>query len=173
MLTFRLATHQDVEAAVALINSAYRGDSSRAGWTTEADILGGQRTDPDTLRSLLDAPGQRLLLAEDEGRLVGAVHLADEDDGSLYFGMLTVRPDTQASGVGKALLAEIGQVAHRQGAWRIRMTVIHLRTELMAYYERRGFARTGRVVPFPMHDPKYGEPKVPHIELIEMAKLLR
>lgn len=173
MLHFRLAAAVDIPATVALINSAYRGDSSRAGWTTEADILGGQRTDLHTLGEILQRPGESLLIAVDAaGTVVGCAHLVQEPDQTLYFGMLTVSPDAQDQGIGRQLLAQIEVIARSTGQRRIRMTVIHLRHELMAWYERRGFARTGREIAFPMDDPRYGIPKVPLIVLWEFARVL-
>ena len=172
MPTFRLATAADIPALVTLINSAYRGESSRAGWTTEADLLGGQRTDPQAMADILATPGQSVLVAEHDGALVGSVHLVQEPDATLYFGMLTVRPTAQGGGVGRLLLTELERRARDQGAQRLRMTVIHLRAELMAWYERRGFVRTGRELAFPMDDPKYGLPLVPLLVLWEFERRL-
>lgn len=173
-LRFQPATPADVEAVVALVNSAYRGESSRAGWTTEADILGGQRTDPASLREMLvpDEQGheQRVELAFDGEKLVGCMYLRREP-ATLYLGMLTVTPTLQASGLGKQLLAHAEDLARGWGCTRMRMTVIHTRTELLAYYFRRGYALTGASEPFPT-DPKYGLPKGIELKLLELVKPL-
>jgi GNAT superfamily N-acetyltransferase len=158
-LTFRPASHIDIPALVALVTSAYRGDVSKQGWTTEADLLDGQRIDPDVLRRDIERPRSRIIIAERDGLLLACAHVAEED-GAGYFGMFSVQPDLQGGGVGKALLAEAERVAG--GEWELpamRMTVIDLRDELIAFYERRGYARTGIKKPFPYGDERYGIPK--------------
>lgn len=158
-LTFRAATHGDVNALVELVTSAYRGEVSKQGWTTEADLLDGQRIDPDVLRHDIDRAQSRILIAERDGELLACAHVAVED-GAGYFGMFSVRPDLQGGGVGKAMLAEAERVAREDwGLPAMRMTVIDVRDELIAFYERRGYARTGIKKPFPYGDERYGIPK--------------
>ncbi|WP_299346168.1 GNAT family N-acetyltransferase [uncultured Pseudoxanthomonas sp.] len=158
-LTFRSAVPADIPALVALVTSAYRGDVSKQGWTTEADMLDGQRIDPDVLARDIERDRSRILLAERDGLLLACAHVA-EDEGAGYFGMFSVRPDLQGAGVGKAMLAEAERVAREE--WRLpamRMTVIDIREELMAFYERRGYVRTGTKKPFPYGDERFGIPK--------------
>ena len=158
-LTFRSAVPADIPALVALVTSAYRGDVSKQGWTTEADMLDGQRIDPDVLARDIERDRSRILLAERDGMLLACAHVA-EDEGAGYFGMFSVRPDLQGGGVGKAMLAEAERVARDE--WRLpamRMTVIDIRDELIAFYERRGYVRTGIKKPFPYGDERYGIPK--------------
>ena len=158
-LTFRSAVPADISALVALVTSAYRGDVSKQGWTTEADMLDGQRIDPDVLARDIERDRSRILLAERDGLLLACAHVA-EDEGAGYFGMFSVRPDLQGGGVGKAMLAEAERVARDE--WRLpamRMTVIDIRDELIAFYERRGYVRTGIKKPFPYGDERYGIPK--------------
>ena len=157
--TFRTATEADIPELVALVTSAYRGDVSRQGWTTEADLLDGQRIDADVLRHDIERPRSRIIIAERDGALLACAHVA-EDDGAGYFGMFSVRPDLQGTGVGKAMLAEAERIVRAE--WQLpamRMTVIDLRDELIAFYERRGYARTGVKKPFPYGDARYGIPK--------------
>ncbi|WP_296278847.1 GNAT family N-acetyltransferase [Pseudoxanthomonas sp.] len=158
-LTFRSAVPADIPALVALVTSAYRGDVSKQGWTTEADMLDGQRIDPDVLARDIERDRSRILLAERDGLLLACAHVA-EDEGAGYFGMFSVRPDLQGGGVGKAILAEAERVARDE--WRLpamRMTVIDIRDELIAFYERRGYVRTGTKKPFPYGDERFGIPK--------------
>jgi len=157
--TFRLATSADVAAIVALVESAYRGDVSRKGWTTEADLLDGQRTDPAGVAELIAKPGSCMLLAERDGALLACANLEKRGDAG-YFGMFSVRPDLQGAGIGRAVLAEAERVAHED--WHCRemhMTVISVRDELIAWYERRGYRRTGIHSPFPYGDARFGIPK--------------
>ena len=157
--TFRNATPDDVPALVALVTSAYRGDASRAGWTTEADLLDGNRIDPDVLLADLQRPRSCVVLAERDGTLLACAHVAEED-GAGYFGMFAVAPALQGSGIGKQLLAECERIARDD--WRLpamRMTVIDLRDELIAFYERRGYRRTGVFKPFPYGDARFGQPQ--------------
>jgi GNAT superfamily N-acetyltransferase len=182
MLSFRTATHDDIPALIELVTSAYRGDVSRQGWTTEADLLDGQRIDADMLRADLNAPDSIVLLAidskdEDAPRLVACANIAKQssDDGipTAYFGMFSVSPDVQGGGVGKTVLAEAERVAHEVlGCARIRMTVIDAREELIAYYVRRGYVRTGIKKPFPYGDSRYGLPKRDDLQFELLEKTL-
>jgi ribosomal protein S18 acetylase RimI-like enzyme len=157
-LRFRPATRADLPAVVALVESAYRGDVSRDGWTTEADFLAGQRTSLDDLEPLLGRPQSRILLAERDGDLLACAHVM-VDEGTGYFGMFSVVPTLQGGGIGKAVLAECERIARDD--WHcpsMRMTVIDIRDTLIEFYERRGYARTGIHKPFPYGDARYGLP---------------
>ena len=148
--TIRPATIDDLPLIHPVIERAYRGDTARRGWTHEADMLEGERTDLATLTGLVENPGSALLLALDGGAAIGCVHVADRGGGLAYLGLLCVDPELQAAGLGKALLA--AAEAHARTAFatdRIEMTVIDRRAELIAYYERRGYARTGERRDFP------------------------
>jgi ribosomal protein S18 acetylase RimI-like enzyme len=169
---FRPATESDISEVVALVESAYRGDHSRAGWTTEADLLGGQRTDHDDVRSSIARARSIVLLAEQADDLVACAHVADED-GAGYFGMFAVRPSLQGGGVGKAVLAEAERIARDD--WRLpvmRMTVIDVRGELIAFYERRGYVRTGATKPFPYGDARFGLPRRDDLRFAVLEKPL-
>ncbi|MFH9086578.1 GNAT family N-acetyltransferase [Streptomyces sp. NPDC017673] len=158
-LTFRDATDADVDALVALIESAYRGDSSRAGWTTEADLLEGQRTDPQGVLEVIKAPDSRLLTVERDGRVVACCQLEHRGDHA-YFGMFAVSPALQGAGLGKTVMAEAERLARETwGVTEMQMTVIAQREDLIAWYERRGYRRTGRTQPFPYGDERFGVPQ--------------
>lgn len=156
--TFRTATVADIDALVALVTSAYRGDASRVGWTTEADILDGNRIDPDVLREDILRDRSLVLLVEQNGALVACAHIAD-DHGAGYFGMFSVAPGLQGGGIGKQLMVEAERIVAQE--WQLplmRMTVIDVRAELIAFYERRGYRRTGVFKPFPYGDERFGIP---------------
>ncbi|GAA2513812.1 MULTISPECIES: GNAT family N-acetyltransferase [Streptomyces] len=157
-LTFRDATDADVDELVALIESAYRGEASRAGWTTEADILEGQRTDPEGVRAVIKSADSRLLTVEREGRIVACCQLEHRGDHA-YFGMFSVSPALQGAGLGKVIIAEAERQARAAwGVTEMHMTVISVRDDLIAWYERRGYRRTGRMTPFPYGDERFGIP---------------
>jgi GNAT superfamily N-acetyltransferase len=189
VLSFRLATPADVPAIVALVESAYRGEPSRAGWTTEADLLHGQRTDADAIHTILSTPDNLILLAFPDstpgspaaGLAVGGpaaesplacCHL-ERHPGYAYFGLFAVRPTAQATGVGKTVLAEAERLATTTWAVpEMRMTVITARPELTTWYERRGYARTGKLAPFPYGDERFGIPQVTGLEFELLTKAL-
>lgn len=160
MTEFRPATPADLEPLHRLVHAAYRGDSARRGWTHEADLLDGNRIDRDSLLSALSAPDQVVLVAETDAGLTGCVHVTDRGEGLAYLGMLTVDPGLQAQGTGRRLIAAAETHAIRHfGARRMEMTVIVHRHELIAWYERRGYRRTGETRPFPATDPRFGLPR--------------
>lgn len=170
-MQLREATPADVEEVVALVQSAYRGEESRAGWTTEADLLDGQRTDAAALEAIVAAPSSQLLLAVDDEGLLGCC--AVEDHGEhWYFGTFAVRPAGQARGTGSALLADAERRAGAAGASALELTVIHARVDLIAWYERRGYTRTGETRPFPYEDKRFGLPRRDDLHFVVLTKPL-
>ncbi|MEV8592305.1 GNAT family N-acetyltransferase [Streptomyces sp. NPDC052012] len=171
-LTFRDATDADVDELVALIESAYRGDASRAGWTTEADILEGQRTDPQGVREVVKSPDSRLLTVERGGRIVACCQL-EHRGAYAYFGMFAVSPALQGAGLGKKIIAEAERQAREMwGVREMHMTVISVREDLIAWYERRGYRRTGKTTPFPYGDERFGIPQRDDLEFELLVKEL-
>lgn len=168
-LSFSRAQSGDAEAIVHLVNSGYRGDVSRAGWTTEADFLEGVRTDEREVHALLGVDHSMFLLCRSGAELVGSVLLQREGDAA-HLGMLVVRPTLQNRGIGKRLIEAAERIIVE--AWAVkfmRMSVITRRDELIAYYERRGFQRTGIIQPFP-HDPRSTALRgALHLEIFEKA----
>ncbi|GAA1415028.1 GNAT family N-acetyltransferase [Streptomyces thermospinosisporus] len=171
-LRFRDATEADVDELVALIESAYRGESSRAGWTTEADILEGQRTDPEGVREVIESPDSRLLTVERDGRIIACCQLEHRGDHA-YFGMFAVSPALQGAGLGKTIIAEAERQARETwGVREMHMTVISVREDLIAWYERRGYRRTGKTFPFPYGDERFGIPQRDDLEFELLVKEL-
>lgn len=208
-LTYRFASESDVPAVVALVESAYRGQSSRAGWTTEADLLEGQRTDATMVTGALARPGAWVLLAFDGPTLVACCELTEPggtkdasasgtrgssagehetapvdrephgcspesaSTGAAYLGMFAVRPTLQGGGVGRAVLDEAARIARDDWhAEALELTTIKQREELIAWYERRGFTRTGELRPFPYGEPRYGIPQRDDLEQAVLRKAL-
>jgi GNAT superfamily N-acetyltransferase len=164
------ATPADAPRLARLVNRAYRGDASRQGWTTEAHLLDGQRIDEDGLREMLAAPDATFLLCVDEnGELLGSFY-AQPTGPQVYLGMLAVAPEKQARGVGKFLLQAAEDYGRQHGCTVAKMTVISVRHELLAYYERQGYRHTGTTEPFPT-DPRFGIPKQP-LTLLVLEKPL-
>lgn len=168
-LSIHKANLEDIPSLNKLVNSAYRGESSKKGWTTEADLLDGVRTTEASLTELLSDRNSNVLLAKDaDGNLFGCVNLQLKGDG-LYLGMLTVDPELQGGGIGKFLLTEADLFAKKNQKSFIEMTVISIRSELIAWYERHGYAKTGEKRPFPMDNPAFGVPKQ-FLEFIVLKK---
>ncbi len=170
-LTVRPATVADAEAVSDLVHSAYRSDESRLGWTTEADLVGGQRADAAMVRHIVGLEDDVVLLAvDDDGVPFACCHLERRDDGA-YLGMFAVRPTAQGRGVGRGMLRAAEAYAHdRWGATTLQITVLNHRPELQAWYERLGFAFTGERHEFPYGDNRFGVPQRPDLALLAMVK---
>ena len=166
-IAIRAAASDDVAALHPLIERAYRGDTAKAGWTHEADLLFDDRTSAAELASLIADPDRVILLAHRDGALIGCVQVARAGDDLAYLGMVTVEPTLQARGLGRRLLAAAeSEAVARFGARRMEMTVIHRRAELIAWYERRGYAPTGETRPFPVDPPR------PELDFVVLEKAL-
>ncbi|PWK29399.1 ribosomal protein S18 acetylase RimI-like enzyme [Arcicella aurantiaca] len=161
---------EDVTALNKLVNSAYRGESSKKGWTSEADLLGGIRTNEEGINELINKPDTTILKYTENNEVLGCMML-EKQGNSLYLGMLTVSPDLQGKGIGKEFLAAAEVFATENQIEKIVMTVISIRAELIAWYERHGYVKTGETKPFPMNDPNFGIPKQP-LEFIVLDKIV-
>lgn len=176
---FRDATITDVERIVALVESAYRGDSGRRGWTTESDLLDGQRVDRGGVSEVILKPFSRVLLAEQAGTdvdgqpaLVACAHIERLGE-ACYFGMFAVDPLRQSGGIGKQMLQVAERIARDQyHCQRMEMTVISVRDDLIAWYERRGYRRSGVFKPFPYGDERFGIPKRDDLRFEVLVKTL-
>jgi ribosomal protein S18 acetylase RimI-like enzyme len=166
-----IADEKDISTLVALMDSAYRGENSKKGWTSEADLfIGNKRTDETTVADLIKKPGAIFLkYLSDKGNLEGCV-LLNKKDNRIYLGMFSVSPSAQGKGIGKKLLAAADDYAKENSCFSIFMTVITVRKELIAWYERNGYTKTGKVLPFPV-DERYGIPTQP-LEMLVLEKHL-
>ena len=160
---------EDIPALVTLINSAYRGEASTKGWTTEAYLLkGDQRTNKEELQKLIGTSNAVMLKYINEGgELTGCVYLK-QNSHCIYLGMLTVSPLAQSQGIGKKLLAEAENYTRKMNCNAINMTVISVRDELINWYQRHGYQPTGETKPFPV-DHQFGIPSQP-LEFIVLEK---
>ncbi len=167
----RAATPADIPALHALIESAYRGGSARGGWTHEADLIDGQRTDPAQLAAMLADPAQTFLIAEIDGAPIGCVLIVDKGSCA-YLGLLTVDPARQSGGLGSALVRAAEGHARALGRHTIEMRVIGQRTDLIAWYQRRGYTDTGCIEPFPYGNPAIGTPRRADLAFVILARSL-
>lgn len=155
-LTIRPATEADVETLVRLVNSAYRDVST--GWTTEDHLISGPRSDARAILEAVTGATGGMFIAEQDGHTVGCCQLEREVDHAA-FGMFAVTPARQGAGLGRVILDEAERVARDEwGVPQLRLTVIMQRTDLIAWYVRRGYHRTGELIPFPYDDEHVGTP---------------
>jgi ribosomal protein S18 acetylase RimI-like enzyme len=167
------ATEFDYPPIVDLANLAFRGVGPEAGWNSEADFIEGQRLTESLLRADLAAKPDALLLTyrdDPNGELLGTVWLEPKKDGVWYLGLLTIRPDLQNRHMGRALLAAAEGFAKQGSACRIRMSVVNVRTTLIAWYERRGYLLTGETQPFPYGDQRFGTPLRDDLHFVLLEK---
>jgi ribosomal protein S18 acetylase RimI-like enzyme len=168
-----LARAADVPTLVALVNGAYRGESSRRGWTTEADLVGGLRTDAAALEQIIGAPDNALLVLRAQSGPFACAHVRRYAPDVAYLALLTVRPALQGSGIGRQMLAAAESYARANfGARFMEMTVIADREELIAWYERRGYRATGELRPFPFNDERQGVPKRDDLTMVVLRRQL-
>ncbi|DAB37738.1 MAG: GNAT family N-acetyltransferase [Sulfuricurvum sp. RIFOXYD2_FULL_44_160] len=169
-MIFRHATYNDIPTLTSLLNRSYRGDSSRTGWTTEADLLSGKRIDETGILKLLNDPDSLILIAQSEESILATIHAHHETE-NVHFGLFAVEPSLQGGGIGKELLAYAESEAIRKwGVTSAIMEVITHRIELIEYYERRGYVRSGKRIAFPKSD--LWDQKVDSLELSELSKRL-
>lgn len=165
----RAATDQDIDALVQLVNSAYRPATTAAGWTHEAALVDGPRITSSQLADTLRAPHVALLVAEMDGEIAGCIEVRNEEDVA-YIGTFAVSPSMQDYGLGKALLNEAEQFASRR--WQIGkavMVVLSARVELIDFYLRRGYTRTGELMRYPF-DAGVGVPRDANLTIETLTK---
>ncbi|KPF67294.1 acetyltransferase [alpha proteobacterium AAP81b] len=165
------AVDADLAAIAALMNRAYRG----TGWTSEGDLIAGDRTTAAFLREeMVERPEGQLLkwVAPGDATPLGCVWLEPTGDGGWYLGSFAADPDRQQAGLGRTMLAAAEQWVRARGGTRVRMTVIHLRAELIAWYERRGYRRTGAIEPFPYDNHRLGTPRRDDLAFVVLEKAL-
>lgn len=175
MLEQRIAKVSDTPVICALVNAAYRGETSRTGWTTEADLLTGVRTSERTIQALIESDNACILLGEEAGGVVAACICLErhvESPETVHLGMIAVSPLLQNRGYGKTMILAAEKLAGAQ--WQVKrseMMVISLREELIAFYQRLGYQPTGETVPFP-HEPDMWQAQVENMQLIVLQKML-
>ena len=168
-MSIEIAQPKDILALVSLMDNAYRGEGSKQGWTSEADLFSGnKRTDEETVTRLMTRTGSVFLKhTNGTGNIDGCVFL-HKKDSKLYLGMFSVAPSAQGKGIGKKLLNAADEYARLHNCSSIYMTVITVREELISWYERNGYRKTGKVLPFPV-DERFGIPTRP-LEMIVLEK---
>jgi ribosomal protein S18 acetylase RimI-like enzyme len=167
------AVEADYPEVIDLVNIAFRRTGPGASWNAEAGVIEGQRLNDSLLREdLAKQPAAHLLIHRDEanGQLLGTVWLDPAADGIWYLGLLSVRTDLQNRQLGRTLMAAAEQFAQERGAHRIRMTVLHVRNTLIAWYERRGYTLTGETKPFPYDDQRFGRPLRDDLHFVVLQK---
>jgi len=171
-IEIRIATKTDSQAIANLVNSVYRGDEAKKGWTTEADLLSGIRITVEKVQEIINTSGNTILLAILDDKLAGCVHLKKVDNNKAILGMLSVNVNFQTKGIGKMLITKSEEyVKESFGCSEMEMKVISVRKELIEYYQRRGYKLTGRTEPFVLK-AHFGDPKIKDLEFVYLVKEL-
>ena len=169
------ATPQDASRVADLVNVAFGGGAAdAAGWTYEDGLFDGDRIDADEVLELISVPGAQMLLWIAEREVSGCAYLKPLD-GAAYLGLLAVRPGMQDRGIGSAIMSECERIARAEWkarAMRISVITSH-RPELTAFYERRGYVRTGRYKKFERRQALRAPPRVDGLEVEWMHKELQ
>jgi GNAT superfamily N-acetyltransferase len=166
-LSFRKATREDAGLVADLVNSAYRGDSSRQGWTHEADLFDGHRIEREEVWSLVETEGSMILLCADRDEIIGSVYLQRRESAA-YLGLFVVKPALQGIGIGKQFMLAAERAAQREWSVSIiTISVLSCRHELISFYERRGYRRTGEISPLPANTGS----SIPRVEGLQLEML--
>lgn len=173
MLEIEQARDEDLPHVVTLLNQAYRDNSSQSAWTTEVGLIDGDRISEETLgQDVADKPDARLMVYKPEGKVKGCVWLEPSGNDVWYLGSLAVDPGMQNAGLGRRLMAAAEAYIRLHGGRQVKMTVIDVRDALLAWYERRGYQRTGITEPFPYGDTRFGTPTRPGLQFEVLTKAL-
>lgn len=172
MSGFRLAALADVESLVRLIRSAYRGESSRQGWTSEADLVGGDRISAEQVLAMIEEPNSIMLVFDEGNSIIACCHVEDRGGNLAYFGTFAVAPTEQGVGLGRRVMAEAERSAVlRFGSAVLELAVLAQQEKLIAWYERLGFSRSGETRPFPA-DPEFARPLHNDLYFVVLSKNL-
>lgn len=169
-MNISIAGESDIPPLMSLVNGAYRGEGSKKGWTTEADLLDGERTNEQALAAAINTAGAVILVNRDDAGIINACVYLQKQGNQLYLGMLSVSPLLQAKGIGGRLLRAAEDYAKKEHCYIISMTVISVRHELIAWYQKHGYITTGATKPFPA-DAAFGVPKL-QLEFLVMEKVI-
>ena len=159
-ITITPSQPEDAQAISILVNMAYRGETGKQGWTTETDLIDGTRTDAELIEQIIHKPDSLILKYVENNEIIGCVELRKEGD-KFYLGMLTVKPNIQGKGIGKALMKGSEEEGRKRKCKTMFMRVLSQRHELIAWYVRHGYTLTDKKEPFVFTDPRYGKPKIP------------
>lgn len=175
MLNFYKAELSDAAAMSQLVNRAYRGETSRKGWTTEADILDGIRATTKDIAEIINASDQFMLMGELDQKIVACIQCqkqAYDGQSVAQFGMIAVEPSKQNRGHGKDLIQAAEAITKREwGVAGFAMLVITRRTDIIDFYQRLGYEPTHTYVDFPVNPEKW-QPKVSGLALQYLVKKL-
>lgn len=172
MKGFRRAVASDATQLVTLVRSAYRGSTSRHSWSSEADLVAGERIDKGQVLDLIERSGSMLLVLDEADGLLACCQLEDRGAGLAYLGTLAVRPTAQGRGIGRRVVTEAERrVTDEFAARALELTVLAQQQAPILWYERLGFKSTGETRPFPA-DPRYARPKRDDLYFVVLRKEL-
>jgi len=167
--TFRTASKSDAEAIAQLVNKAYRPETGSAGWTHESDFVSGNRTSAGQVAEIMSTPDSVILVGLKDSEIVACIQV-EKDGKNSHIGMLAVNPNLQGAGAGKHMLAHAESYANESFcSEKFIMAVVSSRSELIAFYLRRGYQKTGAVHDYPL-SAGVGTPKLSDLKIEALEK---
>jgi ribosomal protein S18 acetylase RimI-like enzyme len=174
LMRSEIAAATDAASLADLVNAAYRGTKGRRGWTHEAELIAGGRATAKDVAAMIADRATTVLVRRSPSppALIGCIAVEMNGAHRCTISMLAVAPELQAGGLGRSLLADAEEFAAGQGATIAKMTVVQQRESLIAWYERRGYRRTGALQAFPYGDDSVGTPLRDDLRFVVLEKTL-
>jgi ribosomal protein S18 acetylase RimI-like enzyme len=149
-LQFRIATLDDATQLQAMVQSAFRAEDSRKDWTADMKLGASFRIDVEEITTQITKPDGAILVATDNSTLVASIEVSKRSADLARLSMLAVDEHHQRGGIGRRVLAYAEDYCQRTwGVKKLGLNALSTRRELILWYIRHGYRKTGELTPFP------------------------